>query len=84
MHRFVCAHRCCNPLQCALPLLCWLPLSQLRAIMHAFVTKMLESSTFNKLLSGARECHKMLRIASNNWKEPYQREVLQVRGCDGC
>jgi hypothetical protein len=36
------------------------------SITRAFVDKMLDSSSFNKLLSGARECHKMLQKASEN------------------
>lgn len=42
---------------------CLLPL-QLRRIQCTFVLKMLESSTFNKLLSGVRECNKLLKEAA--------------------
>lgn len=38
---------------------------QLRGIMCAFVSKMLESSSFNKLLSGARECCRAVKRAAN-------------------
>lgn len=38
---------------------------QLRVIMCAFVSKMLESSSFNKLLSGAKECHRALKRAAH-------------------
>lgn len=52
-------------------LLCPLPLVsaaralclQLRLIRRAFVNKMLDSSTFNKLLSAARECNRLLAEA---------------------
>jgi hypothetical protein len=39
---------------------------QLRVIRCAFVNKMLESSSFNKLLTGARECNRMLELAIGN------------------
>jgi hypothetical protein len=39
---------------------------QLRVIRCAFVNKMLESSSFNKLLTGARECNRMLELAISN------------------
>jgi hypothetical protein len=41
--------------------------AQLRLIRRAFVNKMLDSSTFNKLLSAARECNRLL---SSNDRDP--------------
>ncbi|WIA22029.1 hypothetical protein OEZ85_004379 [Tetradesmus obliquus] len=41
-------------------------LLQLAQVQCAFVCKMLESSSFNKLLSGVRECNRMLRNAADS------------------
>jgi len=55
-------------------------LLQLQTIMCTFVSKMLDSSSFNKLLSGARECHKMLSQATIACEEhqSHGQQLLQV------
>lgn len=64
----------------------WCPLEralclQLRLIRRAFVNKMLDSSTFNKLLSAARECNRLLAEALRSKNQ--DREVC-VQGEGGC
>jgi hypothetical protein len=44
----------------------WLLSLQLAQVQCLFVSKMLESSSFNKLLSGVRECNRMLLAAARN------------------
>lgn len=49
----------------------------------AFVLRMLESPLFNKLLSGVRECSRMVRRASRLVTEGHGNGPIQVRGV-GC
>jgi hypothetical protein len=57
---------CCCWLGCCV--CCCLQLAQVQCL---FVSKMLESSSFNKLLSGVRECNRMLLAAARNGSRQY-------------
>lgn len=57
---------------------------QLHNIICTFVSKMLDSSSFNKLLSGARECNKILSTAVKECDaQPNGDQLLQVLCCWG-
>lgn len=54
----------------------WSCCLQLRVIMCTFVSKMLESSSFNKLLSGAKNCYKVLQLSVGKYRQQgYEPEV---------
>eukprot|EP00878_Enallax_costatus_P022845 GHUV01024275.1.p1 GENE.GHUV01024275.1~~GHUV01024275.1.p1 ORF type:complete len:537 (+),score=158.41 GHUV01024275.1:657-2267(+) len=50
--------------------------TQLRRIQCTFVLRMLESSSFNKLLSGVRECNKLLQDAARDRRDRSQIQAL--------
>jgi hypothetical protein len=57
---------CCPCYRCY-----WRLFLQLAQVQCLFVSKMLESSSFNKLLSGVRECNRMLVAAARHGNRQY-------------